>query len=105
MHDYLFKNTTTLISQKQLEFVNAVVVKGTLSNDSNRNFTSCKIRAEIHKQSKNSLKNYIYRFKSLKKGSIVRENIVKGETVNFKIIIEPFTYSKDYNISLGAKCK
>jgi len=105
MHEYLFKNSTTLTSQKQLEFVNAVVVKGRLTNDSTRNFSSCKITAKIHKQSKNSLKNYIYQFKTLQKGSIVRENIAKGQSIDFKIIVEPFSYSKDYNISLGAKCR
>ena len=105
MHEYLFKNTTTLVSQKKLEFVNAVVVKGSLKNESNRNFSSCKITAKIHKVSKNSFKNYIYQFKTLKKGSIIRESISKGEAIDFKIIVEPFKYSKDYNISLGAKCK
>ena len=105
MHEYLFKNSTSLTSQKKLEFVNAVVVKGSLKNESNRNFSSCKITAKIHKASKNSLKNYIYQFKTLKKGSIIRESIAKGESIDFKIIVEPFRYSKDYNISVGAKCK
>ena len=37
--------------------------------------------------------------------SIVEENILKQETRGFKIIVEPFTYAKDYNITVGAKCK
>jgi hypothetical protein len=37
--------------------------------------------------------------------SIVQNGIKKGETIDFKIILEPFTYSKDYNISVGADCK
>lgn len=105
MHEYLYKNSTQLISQKKLEFVKAIVVKGTLSNESDFNFKSCKITAKVHKVSKNSLKNYLYQFKTLKKMSIIKENIPKGETINFKILVEPFYYSKDYNISLGAKCK
>ena len=105
MHEYLFKNSTKLTSQKRLEFTNAIVVKGTLTNESESDFTSCKITANVHKVSKNSLKNYIYKFKTLKKMSIVEEYIIKNQTINFKIIVEPFTYSKDYNITLGAKCK
>jgi len=105
MHEYLFKNSTKLTSQKKLEFVKAVVVKGTLTNESERNFSSCKITAKAHKVSKNDLKNYIYQFRTLKRMSIIKENIQKGETINFKILIEPFTYSKNYNISLEAKCK
>lgn len=105
MHEYLFKNSTKLVSQKKLEFTNAIVVKGTLSNESKFDFSSCKITANVHKVSKNSLKNYIYKFKTLKKMSIIQENIIKNQTIDFKIIVEPFTYSKDYNITLGAKCK
>ena len=105
MHDSLFKNSTQLTSQKRLEFTNAIVVKGTLTNESESDFSSCKITANVHKQSKNSLKNYIYKFKTLKKMSIIEEDIRKNQTINFKIIVEPFTYSRDYNITLGAKCK
>jgi len=104
MHEYLFKNSTQLTSQKRLEFTNAIVVKGTLTNESESDFSSCKITANVHKLSKNSLKNYIYKFKTLKKMSIIEEDIRKNQTINFKIIVEPFTYSKDYNITLGAKC-
>jgi len=105
MHEYLFKNSVKLTSQKKLEFVNAIVVKGTLTNESKFDFKSCKITAKVYKVSKNELKNYIYQFKPLKKMSILEEAISKGSTINFKILVEPFTYSKDYNLSLGARCK
>ncbi len=105
MHEYLFKNSTKLTSQKRLEFTNAIVVKGTLTNESESDFSSCEITANVHKLSKNPLKNYIYKFKTLQKMSIIEENIMKNQTIDFKIIVEPFTYSKDYNITLGAKCK
>ena len=105
LHEHLFKNTIKLTSQKRLEFIDAIVVKGTLSNESEFDFSSCKISANVHKQSKNPLKNYIYKFKTLKKMSIIEDNVIKNQTIDFKIIVEPFTYAKDYNITLGAKCK
>ena len=105
MHEYLFKNSTTLTSQKKLEFTKAVVVKGTLSNESKFDFKSCNITARAYKVSQNSLKNYLYKFKTIKKMSILENDIKKGETIDFKIIVEPFTYSKDYNISVGADCR
>ncbi len=105
MHKFLFKNTITLTSQKRLEFTQAIVVKGSITNNSKFNFNSCKITARAYKVSKNKYKNYILKFKTIKKASIVEENITKGQTRDFKLFIEPFTYSKDYNISLGAKCK
>jgi hypothetical protein len=105
MHEFLYKNSLKLTSEKRLSFTKAVVVKGELTNESKYNFESCKITASAHKVSKKKLKTFLYSFKSLKKMSILEYDIAVGETRAFKIIIEPFTYSKDYNISLGAKCR
>jgi len=105
MHEYIFKNSVEIISQKKLTFTQAVVVKGKLTNESKQNFKSCKITANAHKVSKKKLKTYLYSFKAFKKMSILENDIAVGETREFKIIVEPFTYSKDYNISLGAKCR
>ena len=105
MHEYLFKNSCELISQKRLSFTPAIVVKGKVTNESKVDFKSCKITASVFKSSKNIIKKHIYPLKPLKKMSIWQENILKGETQEFKIIIEPFTYKKDYNISIKASCK
>lgn len=105
MHEYLFKNSTELISQKKLHFTKAVVVKGTLSNESKVDFKSCKITASAFKVSGNAFKDYIFTFAPFKKMSTMEYDIKKGETREFKIIVEPFTYSSDYNISVGADCR
>jgi len=105
LHNFLFKNKTELISQKKLHFSKAVIVKGRLSNLSKFNFTSCKVTANIYRVSKNKYKNYIYKLKPLKKMSIVLKDIKRAESKPFEIIVEPFTYTKDYNISLGAHCR
>jgi hypothetical protein len=105
MHEYLFKNTLTLKSQKKLSFTEAVMVKGRLTNESKFDFTSCKITASAYKVTSNKYKNYLLKFKPFQKASIVTDEIEKGSSVEFKIFIEPFTYSREYNISLGADCK
>ena len=105
MHKFLFKNSTTLISQKKLTFTKAVVIKGTLKNESKFNFKRCKIVANAYKVSGNSIKDMIFPFNPFKKMSILEYDIKKGKIREFKIIMEPFNYSKDYNISLGASCK
>ncbi len=105
MHDFLFKNSTKLLSQKKLTFTKAVVVKGLVTNESKRVFKSCEITAYAHKRSKKKFKNFIYSFKSFKKMSILEHNIGIDEMREFKIIVEPFTYSKDFNISLEARCR
>jgi hypothetical protein len=105
MHKYLYKNSTFLVSQKLLTYTKAVVVYGVVKNISKFDFKSCKITASAYKVSDNSLKDYLYKFKAFKKMSILENDILKGQKREFKIIVEPFTYSKDYNISLGASCR
>ncbi len=105
MHDILFKNQTILTSQKKLQFTKAVVVHGKLTNLSTRNFESCLITATIHRSSSNKLKDFIYKFKPLKKMSIIEEDIVVANEIDFKIIVSPFTYSNNFNTSLEASCR
>ena len=50
-------------------------------------------------------KDFILKLKPFKKMSILEYDILKGDVREFKIIVEPFTYSKDYNVSIGASCK
>jgi len=105
MHKYLFKNSTKLISQKRLHFVQAVVVKGSITNESKFDFKTCKISAAVYKVTKNKYKNYLLKLKPFQKMSIIEHDLPKGQTREFRMVIEPFTYQNDYNISLGASCK
>jgi hypothetical protein len=104
MHAYLYKNSLELQMQQKLNFTQAVVVKGMLANESKFDFKSCNITASVYKVSSNKYKNYIYPFNPFQHMSIIEEQIPIGEKREFKIIIEPFTYAGDYNISLKANC-
>jgi hypothetical protein len=105
MHQYLFKNETVLISQQRLNFTDAVVVYAKLKNISKRDFISCKVTATAYKVSGSELKNYLFKFKPIAKMSIIENDISIGDEREIKLIIEPFTYKNDYNISLGADCR
>jgi hypothetical protein len=105
MHQYLFKNETVLISQQRLNFTDAVVVYAKLKNISKRDFISCKVTATAYKVSGNKLKNYLFKFKPIAKMSIIENDISIGDEREIKLIIEPFTYKSDYNISLGVDCR
>ncbi len=105
LHEYLFKNSLTLTSQKRLHFSEAVIVYGTLTNESKSYFKECRITANAYAVTSNKYKNYLKKLKPFQKMSIVEKGIAVSESRNFKIIVEPFTYSRDYNISLGADCK
>jgi len=105
MHNYLFKNEIKLTSEKKLQFTKAVVVLGSLKNTSKVDFKSCLITAIVTKASSNKYKEYIYLFKPIQKMSIMQEDIVIGDEINFKILVEPFTYKKKYHITLKANCR
>lgn len=105
MHEYLFKNETSITSQKKLNFTQAIVLYGSVKNMSQRDFLSCKITATVYKNTGNRVKDYIFRLKPVNRMSIIEDDIVKDEEREFKMIIEPFTYGGDYNITLGAKCR
>lgn len=105
MHEFIFKNDVKILSQKKLEFTQAIVLKGALVNVSKRDFTSCNITADVYKVTGNALKDLLMPFNPFLNMSILENNISKAEEREFKMIIEPFTYSKEYDISIKAKCK
>ncbi len=105
LHKYLFKSEVKIISQKRLIFTPAIVLKGSLKNVSKFDFKECKITAYVHKKSKNKLRNIMYQFKHIQKMSMLESDIQKGQTRNFKLIIEPFSYKKSYDISIKASCR
>ena len=105
MHKFLYENTTTLLSQKKLTFTKAIVVKGEIINNSKFNFKSCTITADAYKVTGNKMKDFLFEFKPIRSGSVVVTDILKGQKKEFKLFIEPFTYSKDYNISVKGRCK
>ena len=105
MHEYLFKNETSIKSHKKLNFTQAIVLYGSVKNVSTRDFSSCEITATVYKNTGNEIKDYILRLKPINKMSILTQEILKDEKQEFKMIIEPFTYGGDYNITLGAKCR
>lgn len=105
MHEYLFKNEAVITSQKKLNFTQAIVLYGYAKNISDRDFSSCQITATVYKNTGNKIKDYILRLKPINKMSILIGDVVKDEKQEFKMIIEPFTYGGDYNITLGAKCR
>ncbi|MBU0631521.1 DUF2393 domain-containing protein [bacterium] len=105
LHKILYKNSCVVTDSKELTFTPAVVVTGTITNESKRDFSTCTISANLYKVSGNVIINKLFMLNPFKKMSIVENNILKDETRAVKIIVEPFNYSKEYNISLGADCR
>ncbi len=106
LHNFLFKTTTSLVQVKVLEYSQAIVIKGEVTNASKQELSTCKISANMFKVSGNKYLDMLYPLNPFKKMSIIKDiNLSQNESYEFKMIVEPFTYSKEYNVSIGAKCR
>ncbi|MEA3373053.1 MAG: DUF2393 family protein [Campylobacterota bacterium] len=105
LHDFIFSNNISIREVKALEFTQALIVWGDLNNTSSRHFSECAITAEVYKVANNPVLDALYPLNPFKKATILTEDIAAGGSRSYKIIIEPFTYSREYNLSVGAKCR
>lgn len=105
MHNYLFKNSVTLERAQKLLYSEALLVRGVVTNESRFDFSSCRVSASVYRVTQNKYKNYLLKFKPFMSSSIVTPEIAQGESHRFEFFVEPFTYSNEYNITLGADCK
>ncbi len=105
LHKFLYKNSCIITDTKELHFTPAVVVTGTITNQSKRDFQNCKVTAHMYKVSHNAILDTLFKLKPFKNMSIIEENLERNETRPIKIIVEPFTYKKDYNVSLEGDCR
>ena len=106
MHQFLYKNEVLITKIKKLEFTDALLVEGVVKNSSKMDFLTCKVKAGAYKVTGKKIPDMIYPFKPFKKAYLKLDTIIKpGETEKFKLFLEPFHYSKEYNLSIGADCR
>ena len=105
LHDYLYKNSSKITEIKALEFSPALVVLGNITNESQRDFSTCKINVNIFKVAHNQILDAIFPYSPFQTMQVTETDIAKGETRDLKIIVEPFSYKQDYNVSLGVDCR
>ena len=106
LHHYLFKNKIILQEVKALEFTEALLIKGDINNTSKRPFSECTLKVGVHKVTHNQYLDRVYPYIPFKKSSMkIEESIAPGGSVPFKLFVEPFRYSKDYNITIKADCR
>jgi hypothetical protein len=106
LHHYLFKHQITLKEVKALQFTEALLVKGEITNLSKRTFTECTLHVGVYKVTHNPYIDPIYPYIPFQKSSIhLKQMINKGEKMSFKLFVEPFRYTKDYNITAKAACR
>lgn len=106
LHKYLFKNHIVLHEVKALEFTEALLIKGDINNTSNRSFKECTVHAGVYKVTHNKYIDPLYPYIPFNRGVItLTKSIPPGKSEPFKLFIEPFRYTKDYNITVKADCQ
>lgn len=106
LHNYLFKNRIVLHEVKGLVYTEALLIKGDIQNTSKRPFQECTIHTGVYKVSHNRYLDRLYPYIPFKKSTEkFVEHIPVGESRSFKLFVEPFRYSHDYNITIKADCR
>jgi hypothetical protein len=106
LHNYLFKNSLKIHEVKALQYTKALLIKGDINNTSKLPFKECTLHVGVYKVTHNHYLDRIYPYIPFKKSSmVVQEKILPKQSTPFKFIVEPFRYSKDYNITIKADCR
>jgi len=105
IHSILYKTEVSDLQIKQLEFTQALIIKGTLTNLGKENYRKCTISADAYEGASNFFEEFIHPFSPFQKVSIQKdEDLNISESIEFKLIMEPFTYSNEYNLSIKVNC-
>jgi hypothetical protein len=106
LHNYLFQHQIIVREVKALQYTEALLVKGEVHNRSQRPFSECTLTVGVHKVTHNPYLDRIYPNLPFTKSSLrVTEAIKPGESATFKLFVEPFRYSNEYNITIKGNCR
>lgn len=106
LHHYLYKHTITLQTVKDLQFTDALVIKGEVKNVSNFSIQECTLHIGVAKKSPYALLNRLYPYIPFRRTSMkIKGPINSGESENFKLLIEPFRYSQPHTVTVRGVCR
>lgn len=102
---YVNKSNLTLKIDRRLQFYDAYMLSGMITNEGRRDFKECTIDFEAYKEGANFLKTFVNRyFKPLEKRELVVHGPIKmGESKDFKFLVDGFTYH-DFKVTIKNRC-
>jgi len=107
LHKYLYQHTLTLTTVHDLEFTEALLLKGDINNTSQQTFKECTLYFGVSKTSSIQLLNdKVYPYIPFRRQTLILTQPIKpnsGET--FKLLIEPFSYPKKFSVTAWGVCK
>ncbi|HEX5710688.1 MAG TPA: DUF2393 family protein [Sulfuricurvum sp.] len=105
LHKTLYNHTLTLTTVQDLQFSDALLLRGDLSNTSNQTFNECTITFGVSKTSSMKLLTKMYPYTPFQTQRLILKGPIKpNETRNFKLLIEPFNYPKKFSVTARGIC-
>lgn len=106
LHALVYKNTIHLTTVKDLEFTEALLIKGEINNTSKQTFKECTLYVGVSKISSIAMINKIYPYVPFRRQTLVLSGpIAPGEAKEFKVLIEPFHYTKRHSVAVYGHCR
>ncbi len=106
LHKYFYKHTIVLTTVQDLEFSEALLLRGDIDNTSTQIFKECTITFAVSKTSTIKPLNAIYAYVPFRTQQLIIQGPLKPqESRNFKIIIEPFNYPKKFSVIARGQCR
>ena len=106
MHTYFYKHSVTLTTVQDLEFTDALLIRGDINNTSKQTFKECTIMFGISKVSTIKPINKLYPYLPFRRKTLVISKTIKPqEGESFKFLIEPFSYPKNFTVIAWGICR
>lgn len=106
LHALIYKHSIKLTTVKDLEFTDALLVKGDMNNNSNETFKECTLYIGVSKISPIKPLNKVYPYLPFRRQTIVIKGpIAPKETKTFKLLIQPFHYAKRHSVTALGHCR
>lgn len=106
LHSFVYKHKITLTTVQDLEFSDALVIKGDLNNTSSQTLKECTLYTGISQVSSIQPLNTLYTYLPFRRKSLtINGPIAPAEGTSFKLLIEPFSYPKHFQVTVRGNCR
>lgn len=105
LNNSIRKTDFQISKTRQLNFSDTFIVEGNVTNLSKKDFSTCRIYLGFYKTSKNKYLRYFDSIKPLKRYvKNMKKGLKRGESEDFRIILNNLNIPKDINISGVSEC-
>jgi len=103
--NFVNKSELVLSNSKKLQFYDAFMLSGKITNRGRFDFKKCVITLNIYKPNANPLKNAVNRYLKplLRDEFFMDEKIPRDESSDFRFLIEDFKYN-DFATDIDSRC-